>query len=64
MSEKKRGGARPGAGRPCTGTGRKRPAAIMLTPEGWQAREYLRSQGVDVNEMVDAFLRRYVGNPE
>ena len=58
MNQTKRGGARPGAGRPLQGTGRKRTAAVMLTPEGWAAREYLRSQGVDVNGMIDAFLRR------
>lgn len=60
MTKTKRGGARPGAGRPLQGTGRKKAAAIMLTPEGWAAREHLRESGVDVNGMVDAFLRRYL----
>lgn len=54
----KRGGARPGAGRPCTGTGRKSPIAFMLSPEAVAARQYLRDNGCDVNAMVDAFLRR------
>lgn len=54
----KRGGARPGAGRPCQGTGRKSAACFMLSPEGAAARQYLRDRGLDVNAMVDAFLRR------
>jgi hypothetical protein len=54
----KRGGARPGAGRPCHGSGRKTPATFMLSPEGAAARKYLRDQGLDINAMVDAFLRR------
>ena len=60
MNKTKRGGARPGAGRPLQGTGRKKAAAIMLTPEGWIASAYLRAAGMDVNRMVDAFLRRYL----
>ena len=60
MSKMKRGGARPGAGRPLQGTGRKKAAAIMLTPQVWAAREHLRDAGLDVNRMVDAFLRQHL----
>ena len=53
-----RGGARPGAGRPLQGTGRKYVCSFMLSPEGMAARDYLRRNNIDVNAMVDAFLRR------
>lgn len=53
----KRGGARPGAGRPLQGTGRKTPATFMLSPEGAAARQRFRERGYDVNAMVDQFFR-------
>ena len=52
MSETKRGGARPGAGRPLQGTGRKRTAAVMLTPEGWALRE----RAVEIPGQIGACL--------
>ena len=60
MSKTKRGGARPGAGRPLQGTGRKKAAAIMLTPEGWAAREHLRDAGLDVSDFGTLDLVRHL----
>ncbi len=53
----KRGGARPGAGRPLQGTGRKTPATFMLSPEGAAARQMLRERGRDINTAIDNFIR-------
>ena len=53
----KRGGARPGAGRPLQGTGRKTPATFMLSPEGAAARQMLKEKGRDLNTAIDKFIR-------
>lgn len=53
----KRGGARPGAGRPLQGTGRKTPATFMLSPEGAAARQMLKEHGRDLNTAIDKFIR-------
>lgn len=57
QKKSKRGGARPGAGRKLTGTGRKQTIGFSLSPEGVQARNKLKALGHDVAGAVDTFLK-------
>lgn len=40
------------------------PVTIYLTPEGIKARQTARENKMDVNAMVDAFLRRNFASSE
>lgn len=64
MTKSNRGGARPGAGRKPNPNGRLMPITIYLTPEGIKARQTARENKLDVNAMVDAFLRRNFASSE